>query len=118
MATKQAKKPEEVSQMRFTYEGTEYIMEFDRETVAQTEKMFDISIGDVRDGKISAFEGLFHGSFLKHHPNIKQTTVDRFLTMMPDKQAVFRNLAVMFGNCVNTLLDEPEEGNAISWTAM
>ena len=93
-------------------------MEFDRDTVAQTEKAFDISIGDVREGKISAFYGLFYGSFFKHHPNIKQTTVDNFLKLMPDKNGVFRNLAIMFGNCVNTLLDEPEEGNAISWKAM
>ena len=111
-------KPEEVSKIKFDYMGTTYIMEFDRETVAQTEKMFDISIADVRDGKISAFEGLFHGAFLKHHPNIKQATVENFMKLMPDKQAVFRNLAMMFGNCVNTLLDEPEEGNAISWEAM
>lgn len=117
MATKNMK-PEEVTQIKFKYEGTEYIMEFDRETVAQTEKMFDISIADVRDGKISAFEGLFYGAFLKHHPNIKQTTVDNFMKLMPDKQGIFRNLAMMFGNCVNTLLDEPDEGNAISWQAM
>jgi len=111
-------KQEEISKIKFVYEGTEYIMEFDRDTVAQTEKAFDISIADVRDGKISAFEGLFHGAFFKHHPNIKQTTVDNFMKLMPDKQGVFRNLAIMFGNCVNTLLDEPEEGNAISWEAM
>lgn len=111
-------KQEEVSQIKFTYEGTEYIMEFDRDTVAQVEKAFDISISDVRDGKVSAFYGLFYGSFWKHHPNIKQQTVENFMKLMPDKQAMFRNLAMMYGNCVNTLLDEPEEGNAISWEAM
>ena len=111
-------KQEEITRITFNYEGTEYIMEFDRDTVAQTEKAFDISIGDVRDGKISAFEGLFYGAFFKHHPNIKQATVENFMKLMPDKQGVFRNLAIMFGNCVNTLLDEPEEGNAISWEAM
>lgn len=111
-------KQEDVSQIKFTYQGTEYIMEFDRDTVAQTEKAFDISIGDVRDGKISAFYGLFYGAFLKHHPNIKQSTVENFMKLMPDKQGMFRNLAMMFGNCVNTLLDEPDEGNAISWEAM
>ena len=111
-------KQEEITQIKFKYEGTEYIMEFDRDTVAQTEKAFDISIADVSDGKVSAFYGLFYGAFLKHHPNIKQTTVENFMQLMPDKQGMFRNLAMMFGNCVNTLLDEPDEGNAISWTAM
>lgn len=111
-------KQEEITQIKFKYEGTEYIMEFDRDTVSQTEKAFDISIADVRDGKISAFYGLFHGAFLKHHPNIKTPTVEKLLELMPDKQGMFRNLAMMYGNCVNTLLDEPDEGNAISWTAM
>lgn len=110
--------PEDITKITFDYNGTSYTMEFDRETVTQTEKAFDISLGDVLSGKFSAFEGLFHGAFLKHHPNIKPTTVASFMQLMPNKQEVFKTLTVMFANCVNTLLDEPEEGNAISWTAM
>ena len=109
---------EEISRITFDYEGTEYTMEFDRDTVAQTEKVFDITIGDVRDGKIGAFEGLFYGAFLKHHPNMKPATVENFMRLMPDKMSLFRNLAIMYMNCVNTLLEDPEPGKAIGWKAM
>lgn len=116
MAKEETKK--DVSQIKFEYNGTEYIMEFDRESVAQTEKLFDFSIADVRDGKISAFEALFYGAFLKHHPNIKPTTVELFMKKMPNKQEVFKNLAAMYNDCISTLLEEPEEGEALSWTAL
>lgn len=107
----------EVSSISFDYNGTTYTMEFDRDTIAQTEKMFDFSIGDVRAGKISAFEALFHGAFLKHHPNIKQSTVDLFMRKLPNKQELFRNLATMYSESISTLLEEPDEGEALTWTA-
>lgn len=107
----------EISKMVFDYEGTTYTMEFDRASAAQTEKIFDISINDVRDAKISSFQGLFYGAFLKHHPNIKSSTVDKFFELMPNKQDVYANLAIMYGECINSLLDEPEQGKAISWKA-
>ena len=113
----EAKKDKEVSRISFVYNGTEYIMEFDREAIAQTEKMYDFSIGDVRSGKISAFEALFHGAFLKHHPNIKPSTVELFMKRLPNKQEVFKNLAIMYNDCISTLLEEPKEGEAISWKA-
>lgn len=112
-----ADKDNQVSRIVFEHEGTEYIMEFDRETVAQTEKLYDFTIADVRDGKLSSFEALFHGAFLKHHPNMRPATVESFLRRMPNKQEVFKNLALMYSDTISTLLEEPEEGEAISWTA-
>lgn len=109
--------PEEATSISFDYNGTTYTMEFDRESIAQTEKMFDFSISDVRAGKVSAFEALFHGAFLKHHPNIKPATVELFMRKMPDKQELFKLLATMYSESINTLLEEPDEGEALTWTA-
>lgn len=117
MATRKTNKNyEDVNRITFNYNGTEYIMEYDRDTAIQTEKTYGLSMNDVRDGKLSAFESLFNGAFIKHHPNIKQTTLDLFWSSMPNKPELFRNLTMMYVNCINTLLEEPEEGNAISWT--
>ena len=116
-----AKKTEETldvpERIEFDYEGTKYIMEFDRDTAMQTEKAYDDSLPDLRAGKITAMEALFAGSFMKHHPNIKPSTVDRFRDMMGDKVELYRNLTAMYSVCISALLAEPEEGNAISWAA-
>lgn len=109
--------PKDITQIKFEFNGTEYIMEFDRDSALQTEKSFDVSLNDIRDLKLSTMQSLFHGAFLKHHPNIKQSTVNTFYDAMPNKPELFKNLAFMYSDCVNALLQDPEEGKALSWTA-
>ncbi|WP_165170697.1 DUF5055 domain-containing protein [Adlercreutzia sp. ZJ242] len=106
------------TKITFEWNGTEYTMEFDRDTVAQTEKVFDVSMAEVNAGKITAMTGLFYGSFLKHHPNIKASTLDAILNLMPDKVKLFRTLTAMYIVCVNSLLEDSDEGKTISWTAV
>lgn len=118
MATKKTDQAVIPERLEFTDNGAKYILEFDRETAMETEKLFDISLGDIRAGKLSSMEGLFYGAFLKHHPNIKQTTMDKFKDRMGDKMTLYRYLAGMFAACVESLLSEPDEGNAISWTTI
>lgn len=109
---------DDINKISFKYEGTEYIMEFDRDTVSRVEKTFDITTADVVAGKYTAFYGLFYGALLKHHPKIKPATVENFIKLFPDKAGVYRALASMYNKCINTLLEEPDEGNAISWKVM
>lgn len=109
-------KDKQVNQIKFEYKGVKYVLEYDRESAMQAEKMFDISIGDVRDLKISAFDGLFKGAFLKHHSTVDQDLVEEIMGCFSNKVELFKNLAAMFGDCVTSLLAEPDEGNAIRWT--
>ena len=109
-------KEKQVSKISFEYKGAKYVLEYDRDSVMQAEKLFDLSIGEVRDLKLSSFDGLFRGAFLKHHPTIDQELVDEIMSRFTDKADLFKNLAAMYGNCVMSLLEEPEEGNGISWT--
>lgn len=115
MATKAQEKAQSNSKIVFTYEGSEFTLEFDRASVAQCERIYGFSVQDVSQGKLNAIEGLFAGAFIKHHPNIKKTTVDMLYSHIKDKSGLFRTLAEMYGECVNELLEEPDEGNAISW---
>ena len=117
MATKKDETIEIPERIEFEYEGTKYIMEFDRDTATQTEKVYDVSLPDISAGKITAMEALFAGSFMKHHPNIKPTTIETFKNMMGDKVSLYKALVGMYSTCISTLLDEPEQGKAISWAA-
>ena len=108
---------EEVQQDRITfeYEGAEYILEFDRESAQRAEMMFDVSMNELLSGKTSMMYALFTAAFLKHHPKIKTSTVQMFWNRMPDKQELYMALVTMYYNTVGTLLEDPEEGNALSW---
>lgn len=113
-----AERNEAASRIELVYEGTTYTMEFDRSTVLETEKAFGLSISDVQSGRLSAFDALFRGSFMKHHPNMKPSTMDAIMGRMPDKIGLYTALVGMYLENINTLMGEPEEGKAISWTAM
>lgn len=117
MAKKQANEP--VSKITFEYEGEKYTLEFDRESVLASEKMFDISINDIQSLKMVAFDGLFRGAFLKHHADIDQDVVEEIMGCFKDKLGLFKHLSNMYGYCWRSLIDDPaDEGNAISWEAM
>lgn len=100
----------------FEYEGTKYTLEFDRETAVQAERAFGISVSELNSGKSHVVKDLFAASFLKHHPKIKNTTVNMFYDNIEDKTGLYRHLSEMYAAAAQTLLEDPEdEGKAISW---
>ena len=80
--------------------------------------MFDLSLQEVTSGKVTAVRELFMAAFIKHHPHIKPSVANGFFDAMPDKSALYEKLVEMYGETVGTLLDEPDEGKAISWKVM
>lgn len=117
--TTAAKVPvDDVNSIKFEYNGTEYIMEYDRDSALQAENLYNISLADIRAFKLSTFSSLFSGAFIKHHPNMKPRQIDTFFDMMPRKADLFKNLVTMYATSINSLLEEPEEGKALNWTQM
>lgn len=98
----------------FEYEGTEYYLEFDRRTVEIAEEALGLTIADVRAQKITTFFKLFHAALLKHHPKIKPSTVEKLYELQDDKVGLHQDLLEMYGETVNTLLDDNHEGNGIT----
>lgn len=101
--------------LKMTYNGTDYYMEFDRATAETTEKELGVSIGDLTTTRITVFPSLFHGSLLKHHPNIKPRTVDMLFEKLSGKRELYAKLVGMYVDTVQTLLEDPAEGEAVSW---
>lgn len=98
----------------FDYEGTTYTMEFDRATVKAAESAFGFDISNVTTPSTTNMENLFHASLLKHHPNIKPTTVDMLYAPQADKVGMFQDLVAMYMETVGTLLVEGDKGKAVS----
>lgn len=98
----------------FEYEGTEYVLEFDRASVELAERGLDLTIDEVRSQKVSSFKTLFHAALLKHHPRVKPHTVDRLYEVQDDKLGLHQDLVEMYGETINSLFDEVPEGKAVT----
>lgn len=104
-------------QLRFTFEGKEYILEFTRKTVTEMERQGFVA-SDVETKPMSTLPALFAGAFRAHHRFIKQDTVDAIFDKITHREELLGKLAEMYNEPLMALMEEPEEsaGN-VEWTA-
>lgn len=104
-------------QLKFTYEGKEYVLEFTRRSVEQMERNGFVA-SDVRDKPMTTLPALFAGAFLANHRFVRQDVIDRIYAKLTNKQELIGKLAEMYNEPITALIDEPEEdaGN-VEWTA-
>lgn len=104
-------------QLRFTFEGKDYILEFTRKTVTEMERQGFVA-SDVESKPMSTLPALFAGAFRAHHRFIKQDTVDAIFEKITHREELLGKLAEMYNEPLMALMEEPEEsvGN-VEWTA-
>ena len=103
-------------QLKFTYKGKEYTLEFTRRTVTEMEKKGFIA-AEVETKPMSTLPALFEGAFLAHHRFEKKDTIDAIFASMTHKDELIGKLAEMYNEPIMALVEEPEEseGNT-NWT--
>lgn len=102
-------------QLIFSFDGKDYTLEFTRQTVRMMEEKGFIA-GDIEDKPMSTLPSLFEGAFLAHHRFEKKETVNRIYAQLGKKHELIEKLAEMYNDPIQSLLDEPEEGN-VEWTS-
>ncbi|SCJ99895.1 Uncharacterised protein [uncultured Eubacterium sp.] len=104
-------------QLKFTYEGKEYTLEFTRRTVTEMEKKGFIA-AEVENKPMTTLPALFEGAFLAHHRFEKKETINAIYNRLTNKEELIGKLAEMYNEPILALVEEPEdaEGN-VSWTA-
>ena len=104
-------------QLRFTYDGKDYTLEFTRRTVAEMEKKGFIA-SDITDKPMTMLPALFAGAFLAHHRFVKEDVINDIYSKLTNKEDLIGNLAEMYNEPIMALVEEPEkaEGN-LNWTA-
>lgn len=94
-----------------------YTLEYTVDTVMQMERMgFDIA--NVDSQPMRTVKGLFEGAFLANHKSVKASTIDEIFAGQPDKAGMLEKLIEMYREPYDTLMDEPEQGNAkweVNW---
>ena len=106
------------TRITFEWNGSEYVLEFDRDSAVKAEEGYGISMRELSAGKASTAYDLFACAFIKHHPRIKGSTVKAIYDQMTDKVGLNEQLMQMYAEAAGSLLDDPDdEGKAISWKA-
>lgn len=102
--------------IKFSHEGTDYTLEFTRNTIRTMESQ-GFTLSQVADKPISILPALFKGAFLAHHKFVKAEVIDKIFAKMTNREKLFELLAEMYNEPIVALMDEPaaDEGN-ISWT--
>lgn len=104
-------------QLRFTYQGKQYCLEYTRKSVETMEKSGFVA-SDIKDKPMTTLPALFAGAFLANHRFVKQEVIDEIFSKMTNKSDLIGKLAEMYNEPIMTLIDEPEEAEGnLDWTA-
>ena len=102
------------SKISFSYEGKDYCLEFTRQTVKQMEDR-GFTLTRFVDAPMTTMPDLFAGAFLAHHRFVDRKLIDKMFDKMPNKKALIEDLAQMYNEPIEALMEDADEGNAITW---
>lgn len=102
-------------QIKLTYDGVDYILEFDRMSIKMLESAgFDYS--EFLKKPMTNVDLAFTAAFIKNHPKTQQSVIDNIYANMKDRTGLIATLSNMISDCYDSLLLDPEEteGN-VTW---
>ena len=101
--------------IEFSYDGTDYVLEYNRKSVEFMERQGFVA-SELVEKPMLMLPMAFEGLFFKNHKNIKKSQIDEIFDKFKDKNALISTLAEMLQETYNTLQEEPNgnEGN-IDW---
>lgn len=104
------------TQIRLTYKGDEYVLEFNRMTIKMLEQSGFVA-EEFMKKPLNNIELVFAAAFIKNHPKIQQSVIDEIFKLCSDKNSLIAALNIMINETYESLLsnpDEDESGN-VSW---
>jgi len=105
-------------QIKFTYDGKDYCLEFTKRSV-ETMENSGFKADDIREKPMTTLPALFAGAFLANHRGIKRSLIDEIYAHMTDKVGLIEVLVQMYNEPIKGLIDDPEESEGnVSWTAI
>lgn len=101
--------------IKFTYKGKEYVLEFDRASVARAERTYGVAITEMTTGKLTVMQDMFAAAFIKNHPKVSRSLINEIFYSMREKVELYQMLVLMYSEVANSVLEDGEEGNGTSW---
>lgn len=102
-------------QIKIKFEGTEYVLEYNRRTVRELESEgFNPNL--VGDKPMTMIPMLVAGAFKMHHRYTKPDVIDDLYQAITDKGGFVQALVELYNEPLNSLIDDPGEGQGnASW---
>lgn len=100
--------------LNFTIDGKAYTLSFTRDSVIATENM-GFRMTEISDKPMGSLTLLWRGAFLAHHDTLTIAEVDALLTKVK-KKGLLDALIDLYNAPIESLIDEENEKNAVSWT--
>ena len=101
------------TKIKLTYEGQEYVLEFDRMTIKMLENI-GFNYEQFMDKPMTNVELAFTGAFIKNHPKTKQDVIGAIYEACPDKGALIATLSTMINECYEALLSDGDS-KKVTW---
>lgn len=102
--------------IKFAYNGVNYTLEYNRETVRQMENR-GFRIDEIDSRPETMVSMLFAGAFLMHHRKVSTNTklVEEIYGKFTNRDELISTLVKMYQEPILSLFDEPEEdeGNIV-----
>lgn len=102
--------------IQFTYNDVDYTLEYTRKTLEKMEAD-GIILADMNKKPVTILPKLFEYAFYAHHKRIKKAEVDNIFHLFTNKNDMYNKLSEMATDTLNTLFEEDNSKNAISWKA-
>lgn len=101
--------------IEFTFEGTDYVLEYTRRTVKDMERD-GFTAKALATKPLTMYPILFEGAFKCHHKRVDKETIDRIYKAMPKKDELLEALGAMYGDVLESLFEEPEDSEKnVEW---
>lgn len=91
-------------------QGKEYILEYNRQSVQQIEKI-GFSINDIDSKPMTMFPLMFRGAFIANHKYLKEKEIMEIYENFPKKNDLHAKLIDMITECYLSLSDNENAGN-------
>ncbi len=97
------------------YNGTEYTLEFNRESVKLMERAgFDVEL--IRSKPMTMLPMLFEGAFHMHHRRADKEFIRKLYDKIKGKDELMTALIELYNEPLSALFDEPEESEGnVEW---
>lgn len=103
-----------MKQIKFSYEGKEYTLEYTKNTVRQMERRGFV-VEELAAKPMTNFLDLFAGAFLSKHPQVKREKIEEIYDSLKGRKKLISALTEMYTETIEYLIDECDEGNE-NWT--
>lgn len=100
--------------IKFTIGTKKYTLEYNRESIKEME-YGGLSVLSAESKPITFTLGAFRYAFIMHHPELSDEEIEGIYKNFKNKDELIKVLSEMIGETVESLMEEPDEKNAIMW---